>query len=116
MRKIFEKNFILPIRQNGYDYKAKVKLTKEYYNTRKYDNFILPAGMYDSLKITIGNAEGHNWWCVMFPTVCLSGCTSDFDKYLTDEEKDLIFNDKYVVKFKIIEIYEKLKYKLNNQK
>lgn len=97
------------IAQNGYNYPVKTYITKEYYNTRVYDNFTLPAGIYDSLKVVIGSGEGHNWWCVVFPTVCLSGCTSDFDEYLTDEELELIENDKCVVKFKIVEIYEKLK-------
>ncbi len=97
------------IAQNGYDYPVKTYVTKEYYNTRVYDNFTLPAGVYDSLKVVIGNGAGHNWWCVVFPTVCLSGCTSDFDEYLTDEELELIENDDYIVKFKIVEIYEKLK-------
>lgn len=96
----------------GYDYEARVYVTKEYFNTRKYDNFSLPAGVYDSLKIEIGEGKGKNWWCVMFPSVCLSGCTSDFDEVLTEEEKELIESDKYIIKFKAVEIYENIKNKL----
>ncbi|MGN0523711.1 MAG: stage II sporulation protein R [Eubacterium sp.] len=96
----------------GYDYDVRAYVTKEYFETREYDGFTLPAGVYDCLKIEIGEGKGHNWWCVMYPSVCLSGCTDDFDSTLTDEEKKLIEADDYVVKFKIVEIYEKFKSKL----
>lgn len=99
------------ISEYGYQYKAEVFTAKEYFSTRKYDNFSLPAGMYDSLKIEIGEAKGHNWWCVMFPTVCISGCTGDLESSLTSEEMELIENDKYVIRFKAVEIYEKIKSK-----
>lgn len=97
------------IKEKGYNYTAKLKVTKEFFNTRYYNNFTLPAGTYDCLKIEIGKAMGHNWWCVMYPNVCLSGCTEEFDKELSDEELSFITNDKYIVKFKIVEIYEKIK-------
>lgn len=99
------------INDYGYKYKSKVYTVKEYFGTRKYNNFSLPAGMYNSLKIEIGKAQGHNWWCVMFPSVCLSGCTDDLQETLTAEEIELIENDKYIVRFKAVEIYEKLKSK-----
>lgn len=89
--------------------KVKTYVTKEYFDTRYYDDFTLPAGVYNSLKIEIGKAEGHNWWCVMFPSVCLSGCTDDLSETLTDEEIDMLKSDKYVVRFKAVEIYEKIK-------
>lgn len=55
---------------------AVVSLGKEVFDTRKYDTFSLPAGVYDSLRIRIGKGEGKNWWCVVFPTLCLPA-TSD---------------------------------------
>lgn len=91
---------------------ATVAVAKEYFSTRIYDDFTLPAGIYDSIKIVIGNGEGHNWWCVMFPQVCLSGCTKDLEDDLTDEEIKMIHSKDYIVKFKAVEIYEKLKYKI----
>lgn len=97
----------------GYTYDARVYVTKEYFNTRKYDNFTLPAGIYDSLKIEIGEGKGHNWWCVMFPSVCISGCTDDFDETLTQEEKEMIESGKYIVRFKAVEIYESIKSKFS---
>ena len=94
---------------NGYNYDVKAYVTKEYFKTRKYNNFSLPAGIYDSLKIEIGKGSGKNWWCVMFPSVCLSGCTDDFKKSLTDEEIRMIEEDEFIVKFKVIEILESIK-------
>ena len=84
-------------------------ITEEYFSTRYYDNFTLPAGMYNSIKIEVGEAKGKNWWCVMFPTVCISGCTDDFDETLTEEEKEMLTSGKYIVRFKAVEIYEKIK-------
>lgn len=95
----------------NYDYDVRAYVTKEYFETREYDNFTLPAGIYDCLKIEIGQGKGHNWWCVMYPSVCISGCTDDFDSTLTEDEKQLIESDNYVIKFKVVEIYEKIKSK-----
>lgn len=98
----------------GYTYDADVYVTKEYFDTREYENFTLPAGIYDSLKIVIGEGKGHNWWCVMFPAVCLSGCTDEFDNALTPEERKMIESNKYIVRFKAVEIYEKIKSKITS--
>lgn len=103
------------IRDNGYNYNSRVFVSKEYFNTRVYDDFTLPAGYYDCLKIIIGEGKGHNWWCVMYPSVCISGCTDDFGKELTDEELSFIKNDRYIVKFKFVEIYEKIKLDIKNK-
>ncbi len=95
----------------GYTYPVKVYVTKEFFNVREYDSFTLPAGMYNCLKVVIGEGKGKNWWCVMFPQVCLSGCTDDIENYLTDEEKQMI-TDNYKVRFKVLEVYERIKYKI----
>ncbi|MGN0522338.1 MAG: stage II sporulation protein R [Eubacterium sp.] len=95
----------------GYNYDVKVSVVKEYFDTRVYDDFTLPAGEYNSLKIEIGEAQGHNWWCIIFPSVCLNACTESMSDYLTDDEMELVQN-KYTPKFKIVEIYEKIKSKL----
>ena len=57
---------------------AVVLLSKESYDTRIYDTFTLPAGVYDSLRIEIGEAEGKNWWCVVFPSFCIPATTEGF--------------------------------------
>ena len=60
------------IRAEGYDYPVTVELTDTPFPTREYDGFTLPAGEYLALRVVIGAGEGHNWWCVVFPPLCLS--------------------------------------------
>lgn len=55
-----------------------VTLEKEAFDTRHYDTFSLPAGVYEALRITIGSGEGKNWWCVVFPTLCYSAAGEEF--------------------------------------
>ncbi len=62
----------------GFSGEAVVSLCKEAFDTRYYDTFTLPAGVYEALRITIGEGQGHNWWCVVFPTLCLPATTEDF--------------------------------------
>ena len=59
------------LKAEGFEERAVVSLTAEEFPTRYYDTFTLPAGVYDSLRITIGSGEGHNWWCVVFPSLCV---------------------------------------------
>lgn len=59
--------------------KAVVTLAKESFSKREYDTFTLPAGIYESLRVTIGSGEGKNWWCVVFPTLCVSATTDGFE-------------------------------------
>ena len=63
----------------GVEADAVVTLAKESFGTRLYDTFRLPAGVYESLRITIGAGEGKNWWCVVFPSLCLPATTSGFE-------------------------------------
>lgn len=98
------------IKANGFNYKANVIVTKEFFKTRVYDDFTLPAGVYNSIKIEIGQGKGHNWWCIVFPSVCLYACTKSMGDYLTEDEIELI-TDGYTPKFKIIEIIETIKNK-----
>ena len=83
------------------DYTARVSLTEEWYETRDYGDISLPKGYYTSLKIVIGSGEGKNWWCVMFPPLCLDAAT-DTGKYTPEEE--FLVTRRYNVKFKIIEV------------
>lgn len=63
----------------GCDDRAVVTLCKEVFDTRHYDTFSLPAGIYESLRIVIGNGQGHNWWCVVFPSLCLPAASDGFE-------------------------------------
>lgn len=111
---VFQETAEQCLKENGSNYSVKVYVDKEYFNTRKYDEITLPSGIYNALKIVIGQGKGHNWWCVMFPAICLSSVTDDeLNKYLTEDEQKLVNSDsKYEVRFKIVEIYEKLKSKV----
>lgn len=99
----------------GIDYKVVVSVVKEYFKTRVYDDFTLPAGKYNSLKIELGEAKGHNWWCIVFPSVCLSACTESMNDYLNEDEMKLVSNT-YSPKFKVVEIYESAKEKIKNMR
>ncbi len=58
---------------------AVVSFAKEAFPTREYDTFTLPAGVYESLRVTIGSGEGQNWWCVVFPNLCISATSDGFE-------------------------------------
>lgn len=101
------------IRELGYSYGVEVTLSEEWYETREYEDFTLPAGVYTSLRVIIGEGAGKNWWCVMYPPLCIDIATEDApcDDALidyTDEEIGLITEDGYIVKFKILEIISSL--------
>ena len=66
------------LKATGCDCEAVVTLCKEAFDPRYYDTFTLPAGIYEALRITIGEGEGHNWWCVAFPSLCLSATSEEF--------------------------------------
>ncbi len=93
----------------GYSYKVSIALGKSYFPTRVYDNITMPAGYYDALKIIIGEGKGQNWWCVMFPTLCLPGACKKEDKLsevLTEKEMKLVLSKpKYEVRFWLVEKY-----------
>ena len=62
----------------GEKVRAVVTLDRDAFDTRVYDTFSLPAGVYDSLRVEIGEAEGKNWWCVVFPSLCLPATSAEF--------------------------------------
>lgn len=102
--------------KNGYNYKVNAYVCNMYFDTRDYETFSLPAGMYDALRITIGEANGNNWWCVLYPSICLPSASSkeSLDKSsLSKSQKDIIEKpQKFKAEFKIVEIYESIKNKL----
>lgn len=67
------------LRAAGNGCQAVVTLAKEAFPSREYDTFTLPAGVYESLRVTIGSGEGKNWWCVVFPSLCVSATTDGFE-------------------------------------
>lgn len=100
--------------QKGYPYLVKVSLMREEYTTREYDTFTLPAGMYNSLRVLIGEGEGKNWWCVVFPPLCYSASEEFIEAAetagLSKREIDLIVEDGggYIIKFKLLEYFQRI--------
>lgn len=65
------------LEEQGLTDRATVTLMEEEFPTREYDTFTLPAGVYDSLRVTIGEGQGRNWWCVVFPSLCIPAASED---------------------------------------
>ena len=98
----------------GVDAQAVVTLEKEAFDIRRYDTFSLPAGVYESLRIVIGEGAGKNWWCVAFPPLCTGAVTEEELRAAMETEDYGIISeqDGYLLKFKIIELWESLKARL----
>lgn len=108
------------VTEQGYDYPVSVLLGKEEYPTRNYENCCFPSGTYVSLRVCIGEAEGQNWWCVLFPPLCLSAASADGGQSneeafisvgLTGEQYKIITetdNVKYRIRFKLLETVQDL--------
>ena len=113
------------IYQNGYNYSVDVSVGSCDFPTKEYGDVSLPAGTYDALRVKIGSASGHNWWCVMFPPLCFvdvsSGIVPDDSKEIlhdtmSDEEYDLVTSSdsdsELTFKFKLVEFFENFRLKL----
>ncbi len=88
-----------------------VELGVENYPTREYEGFALPAGRYTSLRVVLGEGAGHNWWCVVFPPLCISAVSTEeaLETSSEDESRLIVENDDGVSrKFKLLEIWGEL--------
>lgn len=125
---VFKETAEKTLRKNGSEHTVSVSLGEEYYPTRVYEGSAFPGGKYVSLQIKIGEAEGKNWWCVLFPPICLSaasenesaekkdslegafiaaGLTPEQYRIITETESDGT-SGKYRIRFKILEIFEEI--------
>ena len=107
------------IKNNGFNYTAKVSIGNFNFPTKKYGDISFPAGYYDALKIQLGNSNGQNWWCVLYPSLCFIDISSGFvpedsketlESTLNEEEYKLISdtnNESIKIKFKLIELFNK---------
>lgn len=105
------------LQENGFAYSVDAKLVTEYFTTRVYDDFTMPAGEYLALKIILGEGAGHNWWCVMFPPLCLPAATEkcDIDAFFGENVVDIIESSpEYEIRFKIVEVFESFLSKIKN--
>ena len=99
------------IKQNGFNYTAVATVGDAYFETRQYDDFTLPAGTYKSLIVNLGEGKGKNWWCVVFPCVCVptAGDAELSDSVSEGAAQTAQNPQKYIMKFKTAEIYEEFK-------
>lgn len=86
---------------------VQVTLSEEYYPTRNYEKFSLPAGRYQSLRVILGEGKGHNWWCVVFPPLCISAAEQEQAvESMSDDMKGIVTEDEgYEYKFRILELW-----------
>ena len=111
------------IKQNGYNYDVSINLGYSKFPTKQYSSVVLPAGEYKSLKIILGTGQGKNWWCVMFPPLCFVDEQNNVIDKETDEKlKKVLTKDEYElivekdkkninnlqIKFKIVEVFQKI--------
>ena len=97
--------------EQGVDYSATAQMTEMYFPTRDYGDFRLPAGRYRTLRVTLGEGAGKNWWCVVFPSLCLPAATQE-EALLTlpEGERQVVEGGQDVqVKLKAVELWESLR-------
>lgn len=89
----------------GQTYPVTVQLTKTAFTTRTYEDITLPAGVYDALQVTIGDGAGRNWWCVVYPPLCVSAAVDAdaLDAVLTEGQQTVTRTPRYAVRFKVVE-------------
>ena len=111
------------LRDNGSEYRVSALIGKENYPTREYGDIRLPAGNYSSLRVMIGKAEGKNWWCVLYPSLCFAeishgtmdtAAKEELEAVLDEDELELLYENKdgdkreRVYEFKIFTFLNKL--------
>lgn len=92
--------------ENGFSYTATAVFGTETYPTREYDGVTFPAGEYLSLRILLGEGEGQNWWCCLFPPLCMSASTAEdsLESVGIDTSSGKVFTNRtYRFRLKILE-------------
>ena len=105
----------------GLDYPVRVAVEETYFNTRTYEEagVTLPAGRYNAVRVILGEGAGENWWCVMFPPLCLPAASrrpATLDALLTGGQLRIVkSNPRYEIRFKLVEIWEGWKERVRNK-
>ena len=103
------------IAAQGYDYPVTAQLASAEFPLKEYDGFSLPAGEYMALRLVIGEGEGRNWWCVVYPPLCTAAAAdmpqTAIQAGLTDDDVSLITGEDtgYVLRFRSVELWEQLR-------
>ena len=104
------------VEERGYDYPVAAQLTDCWFPTKEYEGFALPAGNYQALRVVIGEGVGHNWWCVVYPSLCLGAVSETALKTAGFSGQDYALvtesSQPYVFKFKAIEWLDSCKRQL----
>ena len=102
------------VQEQGYSYPVKAELVTMPFTERTYEDLTMPAGTYEAIRITIGAAAGKNWWCVMYPPLCIPVAEDvavqdeQAKAYFSDAEQDVLYHpERYRVKWKLAEWFKK---------
>lgn len=100
--------------QAGFSERAHITLGMDAFPLREYDTFSLPSGLYQTLKVVIGEGNGHNWWCVVFPQLCLPATAAEFEETAVEAGLDdpmiqtLRREEPYTVRFYLLDLLGKI--------
>ncbi len=84
------------LEENGFDYGAKSVVTDCYFPEKRYGDVTFPQGEYEALRIELGKAAGHNWWCVLYPNLCfLDSTCAVVSEEGKEELKDVLDEEEY---------------------
>ncbi len=99
------------VKAQGFPYPVKAQVGEMYFPTRQYQDFALPAGRYRALRVTIGQGKGKNWWCMVFPALCLPAAQGqDVLGELPQQQREVAEHPgRYRVGLKVTELYEQVK-------
>lgn len=104
------------VAEEGFDYPVSAYVDEIWFPTKEYEDFSLPAGQYRALRVVIGEGGGQNWWCVVFPPLCMSSASTNsreiaLEAGMNDQQVALLTgqSEGYVIKFKALEIWEYIK-------
>lgn len=90
---------------------VRAEVVRMFFDTRVYDGFTMPAGWYDALRVVIGEGKGHNWWCVLYPPLCISAAEKlpeELRRFSAEERALLESEPRYEVRFFLVELAEKI--------
>ena len=104
------------LEENGFSYGANARLAQVDFPVKTYGDYTFPAGEYEALQVTLGEGEGHNWWCVLYPNMCFQGSVyevvneeseEELREVLTPEEyADVFDSGKLQIRFKFLEYFQ----------
>ncbi len=96
------------LKKRGSNNTASVYLTDMFFDTIKYENFTMPAGEYKALRVDIGKAEGKNWWCVMFPPLCVPSAQQVQQTTAYSPQEKNVLQSKFEIRFALVELWQQL--------